>query len=314
MLKITFEEFYFHERVQFLTLELRDLAAKIYKVNLDLNFNRDDSEYKKNFLMFSLGVGEERLLEVRDALVRYRIINENFRIRNDLSKKKGIRYINNSNARVTQESNANVTQESDALTEVRKLLQARKRQARYRMKKKEKLHSVTQESNANVTQESDANVTLFTKEKEPKRKESLSEIHIQKDILRISQKVKKEPNVTEKSEIEQKFEYFWDLYGKKGNKKPALKAFSRVITRGKIDYGQIISGVERYKKYCTTENRWIKDASTWLNAEGWQDGYVINASGTPTRTSKQQTASEIVAAYKAKQLQDGGGFNPRLVS
>ncbi len=71
------------------------------------------------------------------------------------------------------------------------------------------------------------------------------------------------------------FENFWILYGKIGNKQNALKAFNRI--KG-VDYETIIRGLSKYQEYCRAlnqEQRFIKHASSWLNARGWEDEYTI---------------------------------------
>ena len=83
------------------------------------------------------------------------------------------------------------------------------------------------------------------------------------------------PNLT--NGVEGLFEVFWDAYGKKGNRKPALQAFSKALK--KTTFSTIMAGLERYQKYAyanNTDPAFIKHASTWLNQDCWQDEYTIH--------------------------------------
>ena len=88
------------------------------------------------------------------------------------------------------------------------------------------------------------------------------------------------------------FEYFWERYGKIGNRQQAIKSFNKAV-KGGTDYATIIRGLDRYQTYCREigqEQRFIKHASTWLNNRGWEDDYTVHRQAP--EKSKSQRARE----------------------
>jgi len=88
-----------------------------------------------------------------------------------------------------------------------------------------------------------------------------------------------------------RFENFWNEYGKIGSKQNALKAFNRI--KG-VEYETIIAGLRKYQEWARA-NTWYspKHASTWLNAKGWEDEYTIQQQ-PPATKSKHQRAKEAL--------------------
>lgn len=75
-----------------------------------------------------------------------------------------------------------------------------------------------------------------------------------------------------------RFDQFWEIYGKVGSKQAAKKAFNSAIRE--IDFETIIDGVRQYQAKCRherTEPKYVKHASTWLNKRCWEDDYTIYA-------------------------------------
>lgn len=86
------------------------------------------------------------------------------------------------------------------------------------------------------------------------------------------------------------FENFWIEYGKIGGRQPALKAYLKTKQEG-ISYGIIIAGLRQYQSQCNALGRgqqYIKHASTWLNARGWEDEYTIQQASSDARSAKQR--------------------------
>ena len=76
------------------------------------------------------------------------------------------------------------------------------------------------------------------------------------------------------------FEDFWSKYTPirtsdgfvaKGNKQLAQKAFKKALKGA--SYETIIRGLQQYLTFCRENNRYTKQASTWLNKRGWEDDY-----------------------------------------
>lgn len=106
-------------------------------------------------------------------------------------------------------------------------------------------------------------------------------------------------------QVEQ-FEDFWSLYTPiktsdgfvaKGNKQLAQKAFIKALKGA--SYETIIRGLEQYLTFCRENNRYTKQASTWLNQRGWEDDYgdnqAIQAEGRRGGSSFLNAMRDILA-------------------
>jgi hypothetical protein len=69
--------------------------------------------------------------------------------------------------------------------------------------------------------------------------------------------------------IEEKFESFWNLYGKKLSRPDVEKKFKAALKKDTFE--NIIAGVERYVKARSPDAQFWKNPSTWLNQECWKD-------------------------------------------
>ena len=87
------------------------------------------------------------------------------------------------------------------------------------------------------------------------------------------QQLKNNKNKKNNKNIDSDFDFFWDEYGKIGNKNLALKSYKAAIAK-KITHEQIMDGVKKYKKHLldnNTDKKYTKHASTWLNNSCWLD-------------------------------------------
>lgn len=79
------------------------------------------------------------------------------------------------------------------------------------------------------------------------------------------------PAATARALLEARFETFWDAYGRRGNRKDALKAFAKVNPDHEL-LGRILDAVARWRRSRQWRDRQFQPhASRWLNAEGWND-------------------------------------------
>lgn len=99
----------------------------------------------------------------------------------------------------------------------------------------------------------------------------------------VDKDIDKDKESDKDKDIINKFESFWSLYTPiktsdgfvaKGNKQLALKAFTKAMKGA--SYETIIRGLEQYLTFCRENNRYTKQASTWLNQRGWEDDYGAN--------------------------------------
>ena len=103
-------------------------------------------------------------------------------------------------------------------------------------------------------------------DKTPPEREIEKEIDIEIDI---------EKEVPSKADaLNEEFDKWWDLYGKRGNRKPALQKFK--TCRKSHSFDQIINGTKEYLK-TVTDKKFQKHGSTFLNAEGYMDDYTQDA-------------------------------------
>ena len=92
------------------------------------------------------------------------------------------------------------------------------------------------------------------------------------------QQLKNNKNNKNNKNIDFDFDFFWNDYGKVGNKNLALKSYKAAIAK-KITHEQIMDGVKKYKKYLldsNTDKKYTKHASTWLNNSCWLDYDEVN--------------------------------------
>lgn len=98
------------------------------------------------------------------------------------------------------------------------------------------------------------------------------------DITSTSkQESKKEEVLTLRVEPEG-FQEFWAIYPKRlgdASRKQAVRAFSPALKR--CDLKTILLGARRYADHCKvtgkTNTEFVKQARTWLNADGWTETY-----------------------------------------
>ncbi|PTR30628.1 hypothetical protein C8K36_102481 [Rhodococcus sp. OK519] len=66
------------------------------------------------------------------------------------------------------------------------------------------------------------------------------------------------------------FEAFWQAYPKKADKGHARTAFAKALT-AVGDVQVLIAGAEAYRDSPSRDQRFTKNAATWLNGECWAD-------------------------------------------
>ena len=113
----------------------------------------------------------------------------------------------------------------------------------------------------NVTTELPERYTEIEKEIELEKEKEI-DIEIQKD------------KPSKADALNEEFDKWWELYGKKGNRKPALQKFK--TCRKKHSFDQIINGTKEYLK-TVTDKKFQKHGSTFLNAEAYMDDYTQDA-------------------------------------
>lgn len=97
-------------------------------------------------------------------------------------------------------------------------------------------------------------------------------------LNQIKLKEIKENEITKNNLIDIQFEQFWQNYipvktggkfVKKGNKEKATKAFRKALKKNSFE--TIMSALEIYLTYCSQNNIFTKNASTWLNEADFED-------------------------------------------
>lgn len=75
---------------------------------------------------------------------------------------------------------------------------------------------------------------------------------------------------TDPSDYPEEFEWFWQAYPRKDDKRPAFKAWERACRRASAD--QIYNGATRYRDDPNRDEAYTKLGATWLNADSWDNG------------------------------------------
>lgn len=79
------------------------------------------------------------------------------------------------------------------------------------------------------------------------------------------------------SQIEKEFNTLWEAYPRKQGKSKAYTAYEKARKKG-VDFQTVLDGVYSYLTYIRvnkTEDRFIKQGSTWFNQQCWNDDYSI---------------------------------------
>lgn len=93
------------------------------------------------------------------------------------------------------------------------------------------------------------------------------------------QELNKKNNNTFIQQVEQQFNHWWDLFGKKVGKAQSEKKFKQLLKR--YDYSVIEEGTKRYLLYLEQNNiakQFQKNPLTWLSGEHFNDEYESSSS------------------------------------
>ena len=105
-----------------------------------------------------------------------------------------------------------------------------------------------------------------------------------------------EPLLADKSAELDRFDEFWDAYGKKVKRADAEKKWAKAIR--KADPDRIITAAAAYVANERANNqggRFIADPSTWLHGERWNDETPV-AAAQPTRVQQHLALAQQLAA------------------
>lgn len=117
------------------------------------------------------------------------------------------------------------------------------------------------------------------------------------DVVRPSLELVRRDDDTER------FEQFWQLYGRTGPKKKARECWNRARTKATAD--EIIAGLKRWVEYWSTPGAAsIKWPQGWLNEERWRDEPPFVALHIDRRNSQPQRDNGMGAIARRRQAQD----------
>lgn len=110
-----------------------------------------------------------------------------------------------------------------------------------------------------------------------------------------------------REEYPPEFAAFWEVYPKKADKRAALKAWRAALKRTSRD--TIYAGALRYRDDPNRDERFTKNAATWLNADAWENGPLPPRGGNDWNTERQnQNRQVMMNAYQ----QEYGNTNPMM--
>ena len=75
------------------------------------------------------------------------------------------------------------------------------------------------------------------------------------------------------------FEIFWEAYGNKKSKEPAMKAWKRLT---KEEKEKAIKRISEYKEDCRLHERQLKYPATYLNQKTWEDDFDSDVKNEPS--------------------------------
>ena len=113
-------------------------------------------------------------------------------------------------------------------------------------------------------------------------------------------------------QLEEDFNKLWKLYPRKEGKKKAYEAYKRAIKKG-VTNKEIQAGIVNYLKQIKaqgTENKYIKQGSTWFNGNCWDDEYSVGSNNSPVN-QKQSVA--YAATDERKDRAEGFMRNLRII-
>lgn len=85
-------------------------------------------------------------------------------------------------------------------------------------------------------------------------------------------------------ECGEQFKKFWQAYPNKKGKSDAERKFKLYYRDKKMNFTELMEGLERYIAYCAAGNRPYKDGSTFINSRAWEDDWTIKADGARNTT------------------------------
>ena len=98
--------------------------------------------------------------------------------------------------------------------------------------------------------------------------------------------------------IENVFQEFWEAYPKKADKRLAKRAFEKALKRSTADV--IVAGAVQYRDDPNRQPTFTKNASTWLNADAWENDPL------PAFLNKAASIAEQNKQVLSKYLDEGG--------
>lgn len=103
-------------------------------------------------------------------------------------------------------------------------------------------------------------------------------------------KIEKKPKI-EILESESQFETFWNLYDKKTGRAEVEKKFKAAIKKDSFE--NIIAGLHKYISSRSSDSKFWKNPSTWLNQECWKDEYE-SKNNLPPQSNKNESLCVFV--------------------
>ena len=116
----------------------------------------------------------------------------------------------------------------------------------------------------------------------------------------------------EEKDYIKRFELFWNAYPKKVARKKALESFKRINPDQSL-FKKIMFGLNQVNAlvWRHTEQRFIPNASTWLNQERWSDELTASRMNPPQNKKSADTFAEAVKKYMNN---DNGMSSERIIN
>ena len=131
----------------------------------------------------------------------------------------------------------------------------------------------------------------------------MEEFHTGKDYP-LKKNTYREENLEENNnEIELEFDEFWSVYPKKADKRVALKSYKKALKRS--DALTIYAGAVSYRDDPNRDPGYTKNASTWLNADAWDNEPLPSKNAKLTNNQKNLLLIQQMEAQERLALEGG---------
>lgn len=99
--------------------------------------------------------------------------------------------------------------------------------------------------------------------------------------------------IPDSDECGEMFKKFWKAYPNKHGKADAERKWKIYYRDKKLNFTEVMDGLEQYIEFCKVKDRPLKDGSTFVNSRAWEDDWTIKQSFNPRNTTSTLEQTEL---------------------